>query len=446
MSARALAIALSVATPTASVAQVAGDPGRTGLASDSTEVVDRVVAVVGDSAILYSEILENILQMGAQGAEIPDPGTPEFESLTQQTLDNLVSSRILLQKAKETDLQVPPEMLDGETERRFREIRNSFPSASEFEAAVTRSGRTLVQYRQWLRDQVLSQMLIDEFIRSSRGSLPPVSVSDEEVQAYFEENLATQTRPATISFEQVVIETEPGEAANDSARSLAQQVLTEIRDGKDFEVAAREYSVDFSNRNQGGDLGWVRRSLLVPAFADAAWAARTGQPIGPVKTRFGYHVIRVDNVRGGERKVRHILIQPVVSEEDYRQAGQLAVAIADSIREGVSATVLAERHGVRDVPVRFPEIEYEQVQQFGQAYAEALAQPVPGSVVGPFQTEGFMPGRPVFAVLRVTGYKSEGTWDLDDIREQVRANLVNEKAYAQFLEELRNDVYVDVRL
>jgi hypothetical protein len=96
--------------------------------------------------------------------------------------------------------------------------------------------------------------------------------------------------------------------------------------------------------------------------------------------------------------------------------------------------------------VRFPEIPYDQVSQFGEAYAQALANPIPGSVVGPFQTEGFMPGRPVFAVVRITGYQSEGAWKLEDIRDQIRESLLNEKGYVRFLDELRDEVYVDIRL
>jgi len=422
------------------------DPLPGGAAPDSIETVDRIVAVVGDTAILYSEIIESIVQAGAQGAEVPEIGTPEFDALAVETLTNLVDSRILLQKAKEADIQVSPEQLDGETDRRFREIRNSFPSATEFQAAVTKSGRSLVQYRQWLRGQVRSQMLINEFIGVNRDNLPPVTVTEDEIVAYYETNLVGQTRPASISLEQVVIEPEPGEAAKDSAIALAEQVLTELREGKDFEVAARQYSMDMSNREQGGDLGWIQRSLLVPAFADAAWAARTGQPIGPVATRFGYHIIRVDNVRGGERKIRHILIQPVIDESDFRRTGELAMAVADSIREGADVRMMAERYGVREVPVAFPDIPYDQIGQFGEAYAQALANPVPGAVVGPFQSEGFMPGRPVFAVVRITGFQSEGVWKLEDIREQIRESLLNEKGYAKFLEELRGEVYVDIRL
>lgn len=417
-----------------------------GVAPDSVETVDRIVAVVGDTAVLFSEIIESIVQLGAQGQEVPQIGTPEFDALAAVTLTNLVDSRILLQKAKETDITVPQEVLDGETDRRFREIRNSFPSATEFQDAVAKSGRSLVQYRQWLRGQVRSQMMIDEYVRTNRENLPPVTVTDEEIQQYFDENLSDQTRPASISFEQVVIEPKPGETARDSSLALAAQVLEELRDGKDFLIAARQYSMDMSNRDQGGDLGWIQRSALVPAFADAAWAARTGRPVGPITTRFGYHIIRVDNVRGGERKIRHILIQPVIDETDFRRTGELAIAIADSIREGADVKVMADRYGVREVPVRFPDIPYDQVGQFGEAYAQALSNPIPGSVVGPFQTEGFIPGRPVFAVVRITGYQSEGSWKLEDIREQIRENLLYEKGYVQFLDELRDEVYVDVRL
>ncbi len=444
-------VCLSLSIPVTGVTQEpAGgervNPPPEGVAPDSIETVDRIVAVVGDTAILYSEIIETVIQMGAQGEEVPELGTPEFDVLSREILTNLVDSRILLQKAKETDITVPQEMLDGETDRRFREIRNSFPSATEFQDVVAKSGRSLVQYRQWLRGQVRSQMLIDEYVRENRENLPPVSVTVEEIQQYFDENLSGETRPASISFEQVVIEPKPGETARDSSIALAEQVLAELRDGKDFQIAARQYSMDMSNRDQGGDLGWIQRSALVSAFADAAWAARTGLPVGPIETRFGYHIIQVDNVRGGERKIRHILIQPVIDETDFRRTGELAIAIADSIREGADVKVMADRYGVREVPVRFPEIPYDQVGQFGEAYAQALSNPIPGSVVGPFQTEGFVPGRPVFAVVRITGYQSEGSWKLEDVREQIRENLLYEKAYAQFLDELRDEVYVDVRL
>ena len=161
--------------------------------SDTVEVVDRIVAVVGDTAILYTEILESLLQIKAEGADIPDPGTAAFDTVARESTRQLVDQLVLLQKAKQSDLQVPPEMLDGETDRRFQEIRNGFPNATAFQEAVQSSGRTLVQYRQFLRSQVRAQILIDQFVRQSRESMPPVVVTEEEIVSWYNANLEGQT-------------------------------------------------------------------------------------------------------------------------------------------------------------------------------------------------------------------------------------------------------------
>ena len=444
--AAAVLVGLATSATSAAVAQEPAGQTPPSQASDSVEVVDRIVAVVGDTAILYTEILESLLQIKAEGADIPDPGTPAFDSVARLSTEQLVDQLILLHAAKQTELRVPPEMLDGETDRRFQEIRNGFPNATAFQEAVQSSGRTLVQYRQFLRSQVRAQILIDQFVRQSRESMPPVVVTEEEIQAWYNENLEGQTRPASVSFEQIVVEPEPGQAALDSARAEAEQALAELRNGADFEVVARSYSDDMSNRETGGDLGWVRRSQLVPAFAQAAWAARTGLPIGPVLTRFGYHIIQVENTRGGERKIRHILIRPEMGPADVERARELSDALADSVREGSSVIDFAERYGVKEIPVRVPEIPYDELEErLGSVYAQALADPIPGAVTGPFENTTLVPDRPVYVVLRVTEYKQQGAWDLEEIREQVRDQLAFQKGYERFVDELRKDTYVDLR-
>jgi peptidyl-prolyl cis-trans isomerase SurA len=439
--------AFPLVAPAPVTAQEAVERVASAARTDTIDLVDRVVAVVGDTVLLRSEVLESLVQMGAQGMEIPQPGTAAFDSLYSETAGEMVDQLIVLQKAKETDIEIPADMLDSETDRRFREVRNSFPSASAFQRAIAESGRSLVQYRQMLRAQVRARLLIDSYMQQNRDHLPPVAVTEEEIQAFFDERLEGQSRPATVSFEQLVVEPMPSEQSEETARNTALTALSEIRDGTDFEIVARRYSQGLSNRDQGGDLGWVKRSQLVPAFAQAAWAARTGEPIGPVRTRFGYHIIKVENVRGGERKVRHILIIPDMQQSDLERTGGKAETLADSIRQGRSVTELAERYGIKELPVRFPDIPMDQIEeQFGPAYAQALAQPLPGQVAGPFATAGLMPDRPVFAIVRVLEYRAQGAWELDDVREDIRRNLLYEKGYRRFLEELRNEVYVDVRL
>jgi parvulin-like peptidyl-prolyl isomerase len=415
--------------------------------ADSVEIVDRIAAVVGDTVILYTEILESLLQARAQGADVPTPGTPAFDSVAHETVEGLVDQLVLLQKAKQAEIRVPPEMLDGETDRRFREIRNGFPNAAAFQEAVQSSGRTLVQYRQFLRSQVRAQIMIDQFVRQNSENLPPVVVSEEDIQAWYEENLAGQTRPASIGFEQLVIEPKPSQEARDSALAKAERAAAELREGEDFAVVARRYSDDLSNREQGGDLGWVRRSQLVPAFAQAAWAARTGTPIGPVYTRFGYHIIKVENVRGGERKISHILIRPELRPADTEIARERAVAVADSIRDGIPLAELAERHGVEEIPVRVPEIPFDELEErLGPEYGAALADPIPGDVIGPFDNANLIPDRPAFVIVRITEFKQQGDWEIDEIRDQVRERLTFDEGYRRFVDELRSEVYVDVRI
>ena len=428
--------ALSVSAPAQEVNSTPVDP--------TAELVDRIAAVVGDTVILYTEILEGILQIEAQGTAIPARETPAFDSLVLQTLQDLVNQLVLLQQAEVEELEVSDDVLEAETDRRFREIRNSFPNATQFETAIAESGRTLVQYRQFLRAQVRAQMLIEQFVQQSRSRLPPVAVSDEEVRAWYDQNLTGQTQPATITFEQLVLEPGPSDEAEQATFDETARVLAEIRAGKDFEIAAREYSEDLANRVTGGDLGWVRRSELDPDFSRAAWSARTGTPIGPVRTQFGHHLIKVENVRGGERKIRHILLRHDIREEDVERARALAVQLADSIRAGADLVTLAQNHGTKLEPVRVPDMPVDRIGQQFPEYAQALSNPVPGAVVGPFVNT--TPRGERFVVLRVIEYVQQGPYVFEEVKEEIRDRLLLDRGYMQFVKELRNRTHIDIKL
>ncbi len=438
--ARGVALAMLLAAPGALRGQeVAASP-------DSVELVDRVVAVVGDTVILYSEILEQALQLRAQGQSIPDPGTAAFDTLGRQLLEGMVDNLVLLQKAEETEIRISPDQLDAETNRQFLAIRNGFQSPSAFEEAVQKSGRTVIQYRQFLRGQVRMQMMIGSYVQQTREQRPPVSVSEEEIRAYFDEQLAGKTQPAAVSFEQLAVEPRPSDEAREAARVEAETALSELRAGEEFEVVARRYSDDPGSRESGGELGWVRRDGLVPEFSNAAWTARTGAPIGPVWTRYGWHIIQVDNVRGGERRIRHVLIRPEMGPADAERALELAQALADSARAGIPIVELAERHGMRDIPVRIPLIRVDALEENpGPAYARALANPIPGEVIGPFAYDRLLQDQSVYIVLRVTELKQQGAFDLDEVREEIRQGLERGKAEERFIRDLRDEVYVDIR-
>jgi len=418
--------------------------------ADTIELVDRVVAVVGDTVLLLSELKENILQLQARGVEVPPEGSPDLDVLMREILASLVDQAVLLNRAVAAGVTVDTELIDREADRRFREVRNSFPSAAEFQQTIVSAGLNLFQYRETLRNQVRAQFLIESFLRDNRDRLPPVSVSEEEVLAYFGQNATGQTQPASIWFEQLVIKPSPSEEAADSAIAIANQAIKEIRSGTDFEIVARRYSDDPGSRDDGGELGWLRRGDLVSRFAAAAWAAKPGQVIGPVETEFGYHVILVDRVRGAERSIRHVLVRPEVTDLDIELARELAATLADSVRAGGEITLLAEHYGTTEELIRHDRVPLAEMgDRFQPAYASALAENAlavvqPGSIIGPFEAQSLRGDGPTFVIIKVVKYLPEGPFELDDVRDQIRAGLMQEKQMDRFLEMMKNEVYIRV--
>jgi foldase protein PrsA len=121
------------------------------------------------------------------------------------------------------------------------------------------------------------------------------------------------------------------EAVNKSAEDKAKEVMGKIRAGGDFAALAAEYSADPSNAQNGGDLGWFGKSVMVPEFEAAAFALKAGEVSDVVKTQFGFHIIKVDEVKTEKDEVtqvkaRHILI-PLVNVDQYLKDAVAAASV-----------------------------------------------------------------------------------------------------------------------
>lgn len=417
------------------------------IGGDSLQLIDRVVAVVDDTVILHTEVVEQILRRRTQGLSIPrDPRA--YQELYRSTLEGLIRDALVIQKAKQLGLVVNPDQLEQMVQQRFETIRGNFDSDQAMREAVERSGMNMFQFRQELREAARKELLQGQLHRHLVGNemLPPATVSADEIEAFFRERFAGTRRPATVTFDRLTVPPVPTDAVKKRANEEAVEALRAIREGTSFDVAARRYSDDPGTRDRGGELGWVRRSEVVGAFGDAAWSAPPGRAVGPVETPFGFHIIKVENVRGGERQLRHILIRPEITEDDVRRAEELARALGDSLRAGTDPRELARRHDLPDEDLHVEEVPVDDLGgAFGRAYREALEGASPGEVVGPFRTEGAF-GLPTFVVARVTEYREAGTYTLDDVRSRIREQLLLQKRLEKYVEGLRSEMYVEVYL
>ncbi|MFV1985857.1 MAG: peptidylprolyl isomerase [Gemmatimonadota bacterium] len=410
--------------------------------------VDRVVAIVGDTAILLSDVRNEMFRLEAQGTQIPPEDSPQWGQVARQVVNALADLVIWLQEAKRGGLSAPEEQVEERAEEYYQQARQGFASDQALADVVEESGMNMLQYRQMLRSNAETEVLLEVFRGSlaQRPDLPPVVINDSEVQAYFLEQAGGQTRPPMVSFNQLIITPFPDGAARDSAIARAVRINLDLNAGEDFAVVARRYSDDDGTREAGGELGWMRRDALVKEFADAAWQARPGQTIGPISTRFGLHIIKIENSRGGERFIRHILIEPELDEDDFQRARAFAGELADSLRAGVDPERLQRANTeVAKEQIRFDNIPIQQLTgQLKPADVATIATPKDDKVYGPFEIQRSGPTE--YVIIHMLRYRPEGPVELDDFRDVIRQNLRVSKQIDVLLAEMRARTFVDIKL
>ena len=178
-------------------------------AGDTTLVVDRVVAVVGNTPILASQVDEEIFSRQAQGLKLPE--TPQaLAALRREVIQGVVESELLVQQAeRDTAVKVTDQEVAEGVEQQIRKIRSNFSTEAEYASELRKAGfQTPDEYRRWLGDQQRRSVLQNRLIEKLRsdGTLKPVIPTDREMRAYFEtQKGALEKRPATLSFRQVLV-------------------------------------------------------------------------------------------------------------------------------------------------------------------------------------------------------------------------------------------------
>ena len=434
----ALPAALSAQTPVTPAPRVASAAPRGAIP------VDRVVAVVGDQVILWSDVMSSINQQRAAGLQLP-PDSAGQAALAKDALDALVDEEILVQKAHLMKVDVTPDEVNRSVDDQVRRVRQGFQTDEEFRAELRKAGfGTPEEYRRTLYEQFYRRALQQRVFEELRKTAVPRNVSETEINEAFEKNKGTlQSAPATVTFRQVVVAPKPSPAAKARARAKADSLLVEIRKGGDFELIAKRESMDEASKPQGGDLGWNRRGAMVPEFERVMFALPPGAISGVVETAFGFHIIKVDRVQAGEVKARHILISPKIDSADVAAARAEAQLVTTQLRNGAAFdSVIAKHHD--------PAEEKGILQPFVRdslpaSYGVALAGKKAGDVTEPFELASPR-GISKWAVVQLVTVNEAGQYDEAEIKERIRSQLMAEKATRAMLDDLRKQTFVSLRL
>lgn len=412
--------------------------------------IDRIVAVVGKTPILWSEVLEQINVMRARGVEIPQDEEGQLR-LARETLNGMIDVEVMVQRAQaDTSIVVTDIDLQDQVEQRLKQLRDRFQSDAEFAQALRGDGfGNVEEYRRWMMDQARRTTLQQRLIQNLRreGKVISVAVSEAEINDAFErERTRLPKRPATVTFRQIVIPTVASEAAKTVARVKAESLLKEIRAGGDFEKIARRESHDSGSAVQGGDLGWNRRGDMVPAFDEMMFFLPPGEISPLVETQFGYHIIRVDRVQPAERKVRHILIKPAYDSSDVERARMRADSALALWKSGTPFdTLVARYHDTASDEARGVLEPFERAK-LPESYQTAFTGKTAADFVEPFAVEDRQRGVPKFVVAQLITVQEEGDYTIQDLRNQIREQLGEEKSMRRLLDQLRGEMFVSVML
>lgn len=408
------------------------------------EVIDRVVAVVGDSIVLKSEINERVwrnIQMGQVDAR--DPAA--VEELEQETLETLIDELILIQAAIRDSIIIPPDALEAEVQRHLAQQQQEFGGEQRLMEALRSEQMTLADYRDMLARQIERSFLIHGYIEQLQHQRPTPTVTEEEIRQFFEAHRdQIGQRPASISFEQVVVSPRPDEAAREEALDRAKEVLARARAGEDFAELARRYSQDPGSQERGGDLGWFRRGQWVAPFDSAVFAMTPNTISDIVETDFGFHIIKLQRTRGAERRASHILIRPEPGEADQARNRAIIEEVVERARAGEDMEALAREFGDPNWDARIESFPREQLGRLSDTHARELAVATPGQIIGPARMEG--PGQTEYwLAIRVIDIVESRDYSFDEVRSEIREELAGRKLLEDALAELRAKTYIVVR-
>lgn len=281
-----------------------------GYISAQNNVVDKIVAIVGEEIILKSDIENEFLSEQGQGM-ISSSGDYKADILEKQLIQKL-----LVAQAKIDSIVVTEDEVENEVNNRIQYFVSVLGSNERVESYFNKPINDIkndlrAPTREKLIAETMQQHIVDK-IRSTPS----------EIKAYYRK-LAKDSLPDIpdkYEIQQIVLKPTISEAEKERLRDQLRTYRDQILNGeKTFNTLAVLYSEDGS-ASRGGELGYMSKTEMVPEFAEAAFNLKPGKISKIVETEFGFHIIQLIDRQGEKINVRHIILQPKVNDEEREEA------------------------------------------------------------------------------------------------------------------------------
>ncbi len=401
------------------------------------EVLDRIVAVVEEDVILEHELDNEVAGIAAKLRSGNVAMPPEYV-LRKQVLERMIVDKLQRQMAAKSGIQVSEEMLQNSV----NEIasRNGL-SVDAFRSEIERQGMSYKSFEDNLRNEIVTNQLRGREIGSR------IKVTDAEVNHFME----TQGKIASLNSQYhlghilIAVSQSASSTAIQKASQRAEQVVADLRSGKDFKQMAMSVSDD-DNALKGGDLGWRSMGQIPTLFTDVVAAMNNGDVSDPVRSPSGFHIIKILGVEGSSQhiitktKVRHILVKTNELVDDS-EARKRLLGLRERIVDGDDFAALARAHSDdKGSAINGGSLDWVTPGALVPPFEEAMNKLEINQVSQPVQTQF---GWHLIQVLGRENQDNSDQFKKDKIRDELRKRKIEEETEL-WLRRLRDEAFVEI--
>lgn len=418
-------------------------------AAQQAQVVDEIVAVVGDEIVLQSEVdamLTNLIRQR--------PQTAYSDEMWLNALDQIINQHVMTVVAKrDTNITVTQEQVDQALDQRINQMIQQVGGQARLEELY---GKSLVRIRAEIRDDFRDQLLAEQL---QTGKMRDIRITPTEVREWFAQfpTDSLPTIPEVVRVSHIVRYPEVTEGAKTEAREIVAAIRDSIvESGASFEEMARQFSDDPGSAQAGGRIEDTNLGDLVPEFAAVASRIPVGEVSQVFETPFGYHILRVNERRGEIVDFNHILIRIDDTSIDPAPTMEFLSAVRDSIlNQNMPFALMAKRHsqeqesaqlGGRVIDPQTGERDLV-LANLGDLWQATLDTMEAGEISEPARV-ALETDRQAYHIVELQRRMSEHEVDIDTDYERIEQYALQEKRsrlLQQWLDQLREEVYIDLR-
>jgi peptidyl-prolyl cis-trans isomerase SurA len=311
--------------------------------------LDGVAAMVDGTPILFSEVEE----LRAAMQQRPGFGGLPVARQRQEAMDRLIDDKVLLAKARQdTTLRVADKDVEGRVADMYARVAQQQGGERQLEIALRQAtGMSLGQFKTRMGEQVRENFYRQRIQMKYVGDPQPTQMQVRSFYEQYKDSLPVQYDVVHLSHLQWRVKA--GAALEKEAQDRAAALIARLDKGESFAELAKLHSDDYSGR-EGGDLGYTKRGALDPDYERAAFTLDAGDYTKrPVRTRFGYHIIRVTGTKDNEVRTSHILVRVTPSAQDSARARVYLDSLGRTLKTAAAfkaaARSLSEDRKTRDL-------------------------------------------------------------------------------------------------